>query len=775
MASLSSTARLARISAQHPWRTVAAWVVLLVLAGVVQVVWPANTTTDAGLLNNPESLRGWALLEEHGIREERRGGETVIVQSATTTIDDPAFQATVQRVTDDFRADTDVVASVVNYYELSAQDPEAAGNLISADRKTSIIPVTLAGSLEEGVDHGADVLALLHTQQDAAPDFTILTVGDGSLNEEVNTLAEKDIARGERIGASVAFLIMIVLFGALVAAFVPLILAIISIGIAFSLAAIVSHFSELSFVVTSVIPMIGLAVGIDYALFVVERYREERRRGAAKHDAIEIAGSTASRAVLFSGMTVILALAGLFIAPTNDYRSVSIGAILVVAVAVVATLTLVPAVIALLDDKIDWPRRRKYNAETAARQAAWDRETIHGGFWGGMSRVVMGKPVVSLVLAVSFLLLCASPFFNLNEGFNFASALPDELESKAAFDILDAEFSAGLISPVEIVVDAPQDDPATEGAIAAIIQSLGEATTADGNPLYGSATTTRSADNAITLISVPMNLDPSAEAATAAIGQLRDEIIPPIADSLPAGQILTTGLSANNVDFLDVLETYTPIVFLFVLGLSFIVLVIVFRSLVVAAKAIVMNLLSIGAAYGLMVWVFQEGNLIGFFGFQQTDVIEAGLPLFMFAVLFGLSMDYHVFLLSRIREHYDRSHNNAESVAVGLQQTAKIITGAALIMVAVFGGFASGSLVFIQQLGFGLGVAILLDATIVRSILVPSAMVLLGDRNWYLPAWLQWLPDLRVEGAPASTASPARVPVLPDLPSADPGGGDQAG
>ncbi len=490
MSARFSTAGLARSSARRPWLVVGVWILLLVLVVVAQTVWPANTTTDVGLLNDPESQQGWSLLEEHGIRAERHGAETLIIQSTTVTIDDPAFQAIVQRTTDAFRADTDVVASVVNYYELSAQDPEEAGNLVSADRKTTIIPVTLVGSLEEGVEHGPNVLALLHTLQDAAPDFTILSVGDGSLNEEVNTLAEKDIARGESIGAGVAFLILIVLFSALVAAFVPLILAIISIDIAFGLAAIVSQFNELSFVANSIIPMIGLAVGIDYARFVVERYREERRRGAAKHAAIEIAGSTASRAVLFSGITVVLALAGLFIAPTNDYRSISIGAILVVVVAVAATLTLIPAVISLLGDKLDWPRRRTYNAETAARQAAWDRETIHAGFWGRISRVVMGKPIVSLIVAGGFLVLCASPAFNLNQGFNFASSLPDELESKTAFNILDAEFSAGLISPVEIVVEGPLDDPATEGAIAAIIQRLGEATTADGSPLYGLATTT---------------------------------------------------------------------------------------------------------------------------------------------------------------------------------------------------------------------------------------------------------------------------------------------
>jgi RND superfamily putative drug exporter len=230
-------------------------------------------------------------------------------------------------------------------------------------------------------------------------------------------------------------------------------------------------------------------------------------------------------------------------------------------------------------------------------------------------------------------------------------------------------------------------------------------------------------------------------------------------------QILVTGITANNVDFLAMRDTFTPWVFAFVLGLSFLLLLVVFRSLVIAAKAIVMNLLSVGAAYGLLVWVFQEGHLAGFFGFQRVEAIEGWLPLFLFSILFGLSMDYHVFLLSRIKEHYDLTKRNQESVAVGLQRTARIITGAALIMVAVFAGFASGSLTFLQQVGFGLGAAVLLDATIVRSILVPSAMALLGDRNWYLPSWLGWLPKIHVEG-PASPASPASTRA-PEASAAD--------
>jgi RND superfamily putative drug exporter len=370
----------------------------------------------------------------------------------------------------------------------------------------------------------------------------------------------------------------------------------------------------------------------------------------------------------------------------------------------------------------------------------------------------MNRPVVSLTIAVAFLVLCALPYLNFKPGLGGASTLPDSLESKKAYTVLATEFSAGLISPVEIVVEGPQDDPSVQQGIAQLQDALVTATNEDGQPLFGPATLTTSPDNRVTLVSVPLKVAPDEPVGNAAIEQLRNDIIPPIRGSMTDTQILVTGVTANNVDFLEMRDTYTPIVFVFVLGLSFALLLLVFRSVVVARKAIVMNLLSVGAAYGLIVWVFQEGHLAGLFGFQTVEAIEAWLPLFLFSILFGLSMDYHVFLLSRIREHYDQSSRNAESVAVGLQRTARIITGAALIMVAVFAGFAAGSLTFLQQMGFGLGIAVLLDATIVRSILVPSAMALLGDRNWYLPRWLGWLPDVRIEG-PAVSLSPERQSV----------------
>jgi len=761
MAKISFTARLARNSSHHPWRAVLIWVGILLIAGAIQAVAPLDTTTDFKLLNNPESQQGWDLLEEHGIRQERPATETVIIQSGSTTVDDPAFQTVIQNTTNALRADSEIVANATNFIELNAQTPGSGDGLISSDRKTTIIPVTLKGSLQEATSNGDEFLDLVHGQRASAPDYLITTVGDASLAQEINKIVEEDLAQGETIGASLAFLILIGVFGALVAAFVPLVLAIIAIGVAFGLTALVSQQWELSFFVTNMITMIGLAVGIDYSLFVVDRYREERRRGAAKTDAVQIAGNTASRAVLFSGLTVVFALLGMFIVPNSIYRSLSIGAIIVVLVAVSATLTLIPAVITLLGDKLDWPRRRKYDAETAAQQAAYDKETIHGGFWGTITRTVTNRPVVSLVIAVGFLLLCAAPYLNFEPGLSNASNLPDDIEAKQAYNILVTEFSAGQIAPVEMVVHGPLDDPSVQQGITELNQAIADAKTDAGTPLFGATTQTPSPDNQVMLISFPMNVPTDEPAGFDAINTLRDDIVPPIEANMANTEVLVTGNTANGVDFLEMRDKFTPIVFIFVLGLSFILLTIVFRSIVVSTTSIVMNLLSVGAAYGLLVWVFQEGHLTGLFGFTQVESIEAWIPLFLFSVLFGLSMDYQVFLLSRIKEHYDQTHHNAEAVAVGLQRTGRIITGAALIMVSVFFGFALGRLTFLQQFGFGLGVAVLLDATIVRTILVPSVMSILGDRNWYLPKWLNWLPNLHVEGAvpaPAPTAAPELTP-----------------
>jgi RND superfamily putative drug exporter len=504
------------------------------------------------------------------------------------------------------------------------------------------------------------------------------------------------------------------------------------------------------------ITMIGLAVGIDYALFLIERYREERRHGMPKHDAIALAGGTAGKAVFFSGGTVILALMGMFIVPVSIFHSLAAGAILAVLVAVFATQTFIPALLSLIGDKIDWPRRRKYDAAMVEAQKRYDQETIHKGFWGRVTRTVMNNPVAALLISLGILIAAAIPVFTIETGQPGIESLPDS-SVKTGYEILAEDFYAGSIGPVQFVVDGPSDAQWVTDGVETLQASLAE------NPLYGPATVTTAEGGDLTVVEVPMGIDPNSEQAFSEIDNLRENVVP-AAFGEEAGNVFVTGTSAFTVDFNNALTDYTPLVFAFVLGLSFLLLLLAFRSIVVPAKAIVMNLLSVGAAYGLVVLVFQHGWGADFFGFEQTESITAWLPIFLFCVLFGLSMDYHVFLLSRIREHYDQTHNNEESVAVGLQATGKIITGAALIMVAVFGAFAAGRLVDIQQMGFGLAVAVFLDATVVRSILVPAAMKLLGDKNWYLPRWLRWIPDLRIEGAPVH---PAPQPAPQSVPAGD--------
>jgi len=414
------------------------------------------------------------------------------------------------------------------------------------------------------------------------------------------------------------------------------------------------------------------------------------------------------------------------------------GAVLVALVAVVAALTLLPAVLSLLGDWVE----------------AWSLPFLGGSgagggrFWTRITKLVMARPVVSLVLAGGLLLLAASPVLSLNQGSSGISSFPDEAKTKRGFEILQAEFSAGLASPAEIVVDGPVDSIAVQAGIERLVDSLRI------DPIYGNVSVETNSARDLTLISVPINADQFSNDGIGAARRIRDEMIP--AAEIPAAVYLGGG-TAKQMDFTDIAQTWMPRVFAFVLSLSFILLTVAFRSLVVPLKAILMNLLSVAAAYGLLVLVFQLGVGADLLGFTQTDTIESWLPLFLFSILFGLSMDYHVILLSRIRERYDQTGDNEESVAHGLRTTAGMITGAALIMVAVFGGFATGRLVMLQQMGFGLAVAIFLDATIVRSILIPASMKLLGDKNWWFPSFLEWLPDLRVEPVETKAAeeSPA--------------------
>ncbi len=753
MASVLSTAGLARASARRPWRIVAGWVLVLVLALVAAATLLGGAlTSEVNFTGEPESLKGHNLLEDRMPNLADPVSETIIVRSNTATVDDAAFKTLLADTTAAVRALPGI--SVFNAYEALAKGDAAAQGLISQDRHATIIPVTFAGSFDDAKDqYDAFVTA---TTAKAGNGFQVLSVGDLSVDDQFNGIAEQDLQTAEGIGLPIALVILVVVFGALVAAGIPVALALMSIVIAVGLAALVGQLTDLSFFVVNMITMIGLAVGIDYALFIVDRYREERRRGVQKLDAISIAGATASRAVLFSGITVVLALTGMLLIPTTIFRSLGIGAILAVVVAVLATFTLIPAMLSLLGDRIDWPRRRRYDATTIARQSAHDAEMYHTGFWGRVTRLVMARPLISLAFGVILLVAAALPYFDLERGQAGVATLPDS-DVKSAFVILNRDFGAGRLAPVEVVVDGTRD-PDTDAAIERLSASLrSDQNYAEvGAPVWNDA-------GDLALITASLKMDSNAPAAYAEINQLRGSLVPEAFDGTNA-KAFVTGDTAFNTDFFQVVDDWTPIVFAFVLGLSFLLLLLVFRSIVIAAKAIVLNLLSVGAAYGLMVLVFQKGVGTHLLGFQKTPTIEAWIPIFLFCVLFGLSMDYHVFLLSRIKEHFDLTGRNAESVAVGLQATARIITGAALIMVVVFTGFAMGQLVMFQQMGFGLAVAVLLDATVVRSILVPSGMALLGKWNWYLPSWLQWLPYLSVEAPrrPDVTSGSHGSTILPE-------------
>ncbi len=445
--------------------------------------------------------------------------------------------------------------------------------------------------------------------------------------------------------------------------------------------------------------------------------------------------------MLFSGLTVIIALFGMFLVPFSFFQSLATGAILVVFVALAATLTFLPANLALHGKRINRlavPFLGKAGGGLSGGSGA--SSVPEHGFWHRTTRVVMRFPHISIVAVGAPMVVAIVFYFQINTGLNGVDVFPEGAESREAFFVMEREFSFGLVNPTEIVIEGDIDSPPVQSAIEKLQASL------NGHPAMTVASPEPEVSETgdLALVTVYIHGEPRSHEAVDVVNEIRDEFIPAAFEGVEA-KALVGGVSAIAADVFSTVDVYTPIVFAFVLGCSFLILMLVFRSIVIPIKAVIMNLLSVGTAYGLMVLVFQKGVAADLLGFQQAEVIDAWIPLFLFSILFGLSMDYHVFLLSRIRERYDETGDNAEAVAYGLQSTGGMITGAALIMVAVFGAFASGKTIINQQVGFGLAVAIFLDATLVRSVLVPATMEVLGKGNWYLPSWLRWLPDLRVE------------------------------
>ena len=729
------TERLARISARRPWTTIALWLVLAVIAlAIVDRQLDSALTTELGFISTFSEVESWTakdMLEETQLAPPL--SEAVMVQSETLTVDDPAFRAKVEELTGALIAiGPEVVAGGFNYYLTNDE------RLVSADQKTTIISLQLVGSIAEATQNAEQIIHVVD-EADRQDGFRVLVAGDATIAFENGELSESDLTEGERIGVPMALLILLVLFGAVVAALVPIGIAAVSIVITLAIVALIGNiFGELVFFVQLWITMIGLAVGIDYSLIAVSRFREEMAKGLSAREAVARTGATANRTVLFSGMTVVIALVGILIIPHTLFFSTALGAILVVIVSVVAALTLLPAVLALLGPRVDRLRLPFIRKDSGGG----GEEKQRRGFWEFITYRTMHFPVISVVVVASLMLWASYYYFDINRGFNSVEVFPEDSHTRAGFEVLEEKFSFGYVNPAKIVIDGDLNDPQVWIGITTLISAIRT------DPELGTYVLQTSPSEDLGLILVPVPGAPSGSAAFGAVERLRDDYVPAAFNGVPA-TVLVGGLSAEFLDFNGVVATYTPISFGLILAVSFILLLIVFRSIVIPVKAIIMNLLSVGTAYGLMVVVFQKGIGADLFGFQQTETIDVWIPLVLFAVLFGLSMDYHVFMLSRIRERFDQTQNNAESVAYGLRSTAGLITGAALIMVAVFSGFASGDMVVNQQAGFGLAVAVLLDATLVRGILVPASMQLLGDRNWYMPSWLNWLPDLRVEAEEA--------------------------
>jgi len=588
---------------------------------------------------------------------------------------------------------------------------------------------------------GASVLKTVDEAAKSSQGLDILIGGDASINKQRSQVVNKDFGFALFLNLPVTLVILILAFGALMAALVPLALALAAVVTASAILTIISHAYPLAVVYGEVVLLMGLATGIDYALFVITRYRNGRRAGLSEEEALRVASGTSGKAVVFAGTTVLLAICGMFLVGSTTFSSLGLAALIVVALAVIMSVTLLPALLALLGDNVDWVRIPFLGRPSEER----------GGVWGLISDRVLARPAVFATVTFVILLAAAVPVTTFNLGFNGAKALPKAVEAKKAMLALEDSFTLGLTSPAQIVVDAGKDgsvfDPEIQSRVERLSGLVQAETVSAENPnaLYGAPIRTDVNDAGDTeLIQIPVNGDTGEKKAIDAVNHLRHDLIPAaFGDS--RGRAPVTGATAANIDFKDNIIFRTPFMFAFVLGLAFIILLLTFRSIVIPIKAIILNALSVGAAYGLLVLVFQRGWLLeGVLNFKATGIIESCLPLFLFSILFGLSMDYHMFIMSRIKEAYEKGASVDEAISIGVKATAGTITSAAVIMVAVALIFAFTRDIALKQFGFGLATAILIDATIIRSILLPASMKLLGEWNWYLPAWLEWLPRIQM-------------------------------
>jgi RND superfamily putative drug exporter len=724
-------ARAARWSAAHRKKAIFGWLAFAIVAFMVgnAALGGPKQLTDIDQFTG-EARDAEQALDDAGLRPTT---EVVFLQSEEFTIDDPEFQAAINDV-------TSRVAEIKHVENVSS--PLDEGGDVTDDGHTALVNFEVAGESTEVGDRVDPALAAVAAVQADHPDMTIEEFGDASADAAIDEVIQGDLGRAGLLSLPITMIILTLTFGTLVAAGVPLLIGLTSVMAAMGLIAVISQVSPVDGNVNAVILLIGLAVGVDYSLFYLRREREERAAGRGEGAALAAAAATSGRAVLISGLTVIVAMAGMFISGDKSFISYALGTILVVAIAMFASLTVLPAMLSWLGDRIE--KGRVFGR--GRRPAGQSR------FWTALTERVMRRPVLSIVLAGGFLLALSIPALQMKSVTSGIDELPQDLAVIETYNKVKAEFPIEGVT-ASVVVEA---DDTTSGAAADGIAAMTDEVKASDAFLPG-VETTYSEDGTVAQIDIPTPGNGTDTASTQALDELRGGIIPATIGGVEGATVNVSGDAAGSADFADKLTERLPLIFAFVFILAFLLLLVTFRSIVIPIKAIVLNLLSVGAAYGVLVLVFQDGHGESLLGFTSNGGVANWLPLFLFVVLFGLSMDYHVFILSRVKELYDRGMGNDRAVQQGISTTAGTVTSAALVMVGVFLVFATLEFLDFKELGIGLAAAVLIDATIIRGVLLPATMKLLGDWNWYLPTWLEWLPRIGGEGEP------------PELP-ADPGG-----
>ena len=710
-------ARAARWSATHRKLAIFGWLAFVVLSVVIGGAVGQRELTDAEAVSG-EAGRAEVALEDAKLNPN---SEVVLVQSKSMEASDPEFEAAVADA-------TRRLEGVPSATEISS--PADGGGQVSADGHSALIEFRVPGDVEQAEAKVDASLAATAAAQRANPDLRIEQFGDASASKAINSVFEEDLSKAETTSLPITLIILVLAFGALVAAFVPLLIGFSAVIATLGLLALPSQLVPMDPNVSAVVVLVGLAVGVDYSLFYMRREREERRAGRSATASLQAAAATSGRAVLVSGLTVISAMAGMLLSGDPTFTSFAVGTMTVVAVAMFASLTVLPAVLSKLGDRVEKGRIPFVSRLRRRRQGR--------SAWAGIVGWTMRHPVVSVVGATAVLVALAIPALNMQTVVSGADDLPRDIPVVKTYDRVTAAFP-GEAAGVTVAVQA---DDVSSGPVAAAISDLTREAEADPQ-VAGEVSVERNAAGTVAAIEIPTVGSGSDAEATAAMEGVRDRLVPAAFDGVEGAEVDVTGAAAQSKDFNDLLAERLPLVFAFVLGLAFLLMLITFRSIVVPIKAIVLNLLSVGAAYGVLVLVFQEGLGESLLNFHSNGGISSWLPLFLFVILFGLSMDYHVLILSRVREGVDKGMSSDEAVERGIVATAGTVTSAAIVMVAVFSIFATLTILDMKEMGIGLAVAILIDATIVRAILLPAAMKLLGDRNWYLPSSLGWLPRVR--------------------------------